>query len=221
MLTQQAEDYHRQLLSSDEGLRWHYDRGLTDQTIRRFKLGWITEPAEGHERYAGSPVIPYVTLTGKVVELRVRRREGKPKYLRVGEDFPLAVPRFRLFNPGHALPSPRSDHVVICEGEYDTMAAVQAGLRAVGVPGATQWHEPWCYLFTQTRVSIAFDNDGWATDKDGIERNPGIEGAQRLAGLLTRHRVHASVVELPEGKDLGDLLLDGEDALRRAVSVRS
>ena len=42
-----------------------------------------------------------------------------------------------IFNIG-AL-SADSDFLAICEGELDTVVATQAGLNAVGLPGANNW----------------------------------------------------------------------------------
>lgn len=209
-LTTAASAYHRQLLNCPEGLEWHHNRGLTDATIRRFQLGWITDPLTPEaERNVGCPVIPYVTLSGRVVELRVRR-EGKPKYLRIGHEFPIPLEmKAHLFNARHAMPTPRSDEVFVVEGEYDCMIAVQAGLRAVAVAGVTNWNPVWCNLLTSSSVAIALDGD-----------ESGSSGAVALARTLAANRIDARVVDLPEGRDITDLWLEGgREAVRHALGA--
>jgi DNA primase len=57
-----------------------------------------------------------------------------------------------LLNPGH--------WIAICEGEFDTMAATQAGIPAVGFPGVQSW-EPYCrnMLSGFSRIIVLADND--------------------------------------------------------------
>lgn len=210
-LTEASNRYHRQLLRSPEGMAWHQARGLSEETIRKFRLGWISEPLSAAAvRLVGSAVIPYVTLSGRVVELRVRKMDGKPKYLRLDHDFPIPLlTKIHLFNARHAMPSPRTNEVFIVEGEYDCMIAVQSGLRAVAVPGALNWNSVWTNLLSESKVKIAFDGD-----------NGGREGIVSLSRELASKRIDAETVDLPEGKDLTDLWLEGgRELVRRSLGV--
>ncbi len=200
--------YHQQLLSSDIGMGWHHDRGIDDSSINRFNLGWVTEPLShevmGLEEH---PLIPYMTLMGDVIELKVRKHQGKQKYLRVGHQFPIPMSKkVHLFNAKHAMPSPRSRRVYVVEGEYDCMIAVQAGLRAVGVAGVTNFNPVWCSLFASSEVCIVFDGD-----------DAGARGAGALASEFSRRRIDASVLPLPGGTDITDLWLQGGRDLVRVT----
>lgn len=200
-----TEGYHQQLLESPEGLDWHHRRGLADKTIRVAKLGWITTPLHPtHANHVGCPVIPYLTPNG-VIQIRVRR-DGKPKYMPLEHAYPLPQPRVHLYQATNALPSPKRNETVIVEGEYDCLIALQCGLRAVGVSGATAWYDAWCHLFEATNVTIAFDGD-----------DAGVAGAEALAGKFARYRINARIVPLPSGQDITDLYLQGGRDLVRKV----
>lgn len=205
-LTEEALDYHGQLTA--EAVQWHKDRGLSDRTIRHFKLGWIEEPRSPEaKRLRSNPCIPYLTTTGKVIELRVRKRSGKPKYLPVRRDYPLPAPKFHLFNAMQAMPTSNSDLVYVVEGEYDAMIAWQAGLKAVAVPGATQWFPSWSWLFEAARVRVVFDGDA-----------AGCEGAEKLYADLRDKRIDCETVKLPDGMDVTDVwLAGGRSAVREAL----
>lgn len=200
VLDSQCSQYHQQLLDSTEGLEWHSNRGLNEETISKFKLGWITEPLSPTAvSHVGNPVIPYITLSGRVIELRVRRLEGKPKYLRIGHYFPIPMAKkTHLFNAKHAVPTLRSAEVHICEGEYDCMIAVQCGLRAVAVPGSINWNPVWTNLLSASSVVIALDADAG-----------GAAGVQLLEREFSQRRIDYRTVTLPTGCDITDLYLAG------------
>lgn len=197
-LTQQAMAYHQQLQLSEEGKKYYVSRGISQEAIDHFLLGWISDPLSPEARgFTGCPTIPYVTTTGRVIWLKVRTN-GKPKYLVLGKDYPLPEPKVHLFNAMQAIPSITRRTVYLVEGEFDAIIAWQAGLKAVAVPGATQWYEPWSHLFMAADVRIAFDGD-----------DPGAAGAQTLMQKLSRRRVDASIVKVPQGTDITDLWLQG------------
>ena len=50
-------------------------RGITEQTARMFRLGFVTEPEIGHEPYREKLSIPYLTPTG-VVDIRCTIVDG-------------------------------------------------------------------------------------------------------------------------------------------------
>lgn len=201
-----AARYHGQLLQCPEGMKWHLGRGLTEPTIKKRQLGWITQPLTA-DHPKGAAVIPYITALGSVIELR-RRSGGKPKYLRLEHDFPLPIKQ-HLYNAVDAMPSPRRNLVVICEGEYDAMIASQVGYRAIGVPGVVNWRDAWGHLLAEADVRVCFDGD-----------DAGTEGAHRLAAQLSRSRVKARVVRMPSGMDVTDTYLThGAKGLRKVIGA--
>lgn len=170
---------------------WLRARGLTDETLRRWRIGY--NPGTGYRNIAGlrvpcGIVIP-CEVGGAVWYLNVRRATGEPKYLKVKGS------RAALFGaetlPGHTV-------AVLCEGEFDTMLLHQqagdlAGVATLGgatcVPDLAHFG---AYLLPLRRLLIAYDAD-----------RPGRKGAARLAGLTRRAR-RVSLPALPGVKDLTD-----------------
>lgn len=119
--------------------------------------------------------LPYPHLTGTwKTRYRNPDPEGRPKYL----DGPGAAPH--LYNP--LVLGPGEEEVWFCEGEFDTLALIDQGYPAVGVPGVhlvdddtqrTSRTGKWKLLFEATRCVVIFDND-----------QPGREAGRRLARLL-------------------------------------
>ena len=207
-LDEEAEEYHQQLLDHQAGLDWHHQRGINLTTIREHRLGWITEPLSKQAEWAvDRPVIPYLTPRAGCVELKARTgRKPGPKYLKLGSEFPLPT-KMRLYNALHAMPSPRTGQVLVVEGEYDTLIALQAGYRACGIAGVQGWNRTWEHLFQDSEVVVVCDGD-----------QAGREAAEKLVGMLEQRTIKCRAASLPEGSDLTDLWLDGgKDRVRKVV----
>lgn len=148
-----SQRYHESLWGS-VALHYLEQRGLTKETINRFRLGYVSDPLPGHEYMRGKIAIPYLTPDGSVTSIRFRKvgDEGKgKKYLSVTNDPP------KIYN-ANALEVARSG-IVICEGEIDTLTAEQVGFPAVGIPGAQNWQPAWYRLFVQYSVVYMLHDD--------------------------------------------------------------
>lgn len=153
-----VREYHSQLYDAPEVLDYIYGRGVTDETIRDFKLGAVKTPIDdGHRRFLGGLVIPNFCASEDehAVGIKVRHLgDGdRPKY-----DQPHGVTA-RLFNL-RALHRAGS-WIAVTEGEMDCMILSQAGIPAVGVPGANQWkgHLYRNRIFDGMDVTLFADND--------------------------------------------------------------
>ena len=90
-----------------------------------------------------------------------------------------------LYNPG--LIGPGEDEVWFCEGEFDTLTAIDQGFKAIGIhgvgnvpdgeEGSKHWHKAWNVLFEDTLCIIAFDNDD-------AGRHAGRKLARALEGVV-------------------------------------
>lgn len=176
------------LLNLETILDWHDNmpaerraywksRGLFDQTINDFFLGW-----DG-KRYT----IPHLY---RLVPFGCKRRQSEiddgidAKYTSV------AGGRSGLFNADCLW---TTDHVVITEGEIDAMLLNQWGFPAVSsTAGAGTFKEEWSELFLSVpKIWILYDND-----------EAGRKGEQLVHSTLRR----AKVIRYPQGiKDAGDL----------------
>jgi len=186
-----ASDMYAEQLAESPVMDYLYSRGITEETARDFGLGYVVEPAPGHDdRYKGMLSIPYLTLNG-TVGFKFRHVSGKePKYLAPSGQ------KVHLFNVGAILRSVQK--VVIVEGELDAIAAEQVGFPAVGVGGTQTWKPYFARCFDGIgKIIICTDND----DKvDGT--NPGQELARKLSDSLPQ----AIRVSLPIGHDVNSTI---------------
>lgn len=179
-------------------------RGISKDVARKFELGTVTDPINGHEDYTGWLSIPYITAMGVCVSVKFRRLDdGKPKY---GQP---AGQKQHLYNVADVLTM--SPHIVICEGELDAVVVSGVvGIPAVGVPGVTAWKPHFPKLFSgYDRVFIVGDND---EKEDGT--NPGAEFSRRVQSDLG----NGVIVSLPPGMDINEFYLSkGKDETMRLL----
>jgi DNA primase len=198
-------------LWADTGARaraWLNGRGLSDETLQRWQIGYVPgEPSEWRGiaglRVPCGILIPGI-VGGAVWYLKVRRAMGKPKYLAVKS---LAVPA--LFGAdtlaGHTV-------AVMTEGEFDAMLLHQAagdlcGVMTLGSQSAGLDVPTWAgYLLPIARLLVAYDVD-----------TAGDTGAARVT-RITKRAQRVAVPVLREGdKDVSDYWKHGGD-LRAWVS---
>lgn len=188
-LQRSANYYHERLLERPEKIEWlKSERGLTEETIKKHKLGWADGKlstyfaeylAENKGAFTydnlydthlfvkdGARLVDFlrdqITIPyvsfGSVTTIRGKDINGK--YVT-----PPGV-KTRLFNSDSLL---EADEAVICEGEFDALIAEQFGYAAVGLPGAGIWQDSFNPLFSKTsRVIAVFDND--SAGRKGLEK---------------------------------------------------
>lgn len=158
-----------------------YSRGLTDQTIANFCLGW-----DG-KRYT-------IPALYRLIPFAVKRRQSevddgiKAKYIQI------AGSRVGIFNADILWTATKC---IIVEGEIDAMLLHQLGYHVVSATGgAGTWKPEWAKLFTHVReLVLLYDND-----------EAGKEGANKVRSTMRRARI----ATLPEGiKDVGELWATG------------
>jgi DNA primase len=222
--------YQEQLLSPAGERHYEYlnvERGLDHETILRFKLGAVLDASASHEQAAGMLAIPYLTPAG-TVQIRFRRapwEEKGPKYWQTTGS------QIRMFNTNYLLNPGR--YVYVCEGEFDTIAATQAGLPAVGISGVNGWRSHFYLMLAgHDRITFLADHDSASDSADGKPRpddwpedkpwnpvkNAGLEFATKHANSIDG----GAVIQMPAGHDVNTFLIEhGADALRAHVGLRS
>jgi len=179
-----AEKYHNEM--PPERREYFRKRGLSDETINRFKLGW------DDRRYT----IPIV-VNGELVNIRrrkddVNRKDPGVKMLPYKSDYGTAV----IFNETAIKDA---DNVIITEGEFDAMLLCQHGWAAVsGTGGAGTFKPEWVPLFDSCQiVYVCYDND-----------LPGQSGSSKAAAFFgDRARIVTLPDEVGEHGDLTDFFV--------------
>ena len=193
-MEERTQEYEKQLQESLEALTYLEDRGITNgDLVSQLRIGFVADPLPGDGRFRGSISIPYLQPAG-ITWMKFRRLEGQPKYDAVSGI------SSRIYNTT-ILRTARK--LVITEGEIDTISCLQAGLQAVGVPGANGWKKEWGRIFRNRDVTVLCDGD---------------EAGRKLGDTLTNALWDARIVECPQGEDPNSLLLTkGPEFLRRMV----
>lgn len=207
--------YQQQLIDHPNVLKYlRIERGLKMEIIERAKLGYAPNVGlvrhmvdkgftmkelkqsglvrdDGQEFYRDKIIIPYLS-SGHAVQLRGKQIGGK--YIGTANQ------DTRIYG----LDSVKdSDEILVCEGEFDSLAARQLGFTAVGIPGAKGFKEEWLSWFEGfRRVYIVFDNE---------QSEVGEEGAEKVKQIIGKR---ARIVTLPRPDhvkkvDLNDWMLSG------------
>lgn len=194
-------------------LAYLHKRGLADETLARFAVGYI--PADRYELPAmwglepdakqrdrvwlpRGIVLPWITDGDEIWCLKVRRAVQKPKYIAVKGSIPT------IFGSRHF---DGLDTLILPEGELDAMLLWQeAGdlvdVATMGSAGKKVDPRAATYLDGPSRVLLAYDGD--KAGNDGADRR--IAESPKMARL-----------ELPERQDITDYHLAGGD-LRQLVA---
>lgn len=177
-----AEQYHAML--PPERRAYYHRRGLNDETIDYYLLGW-----DG-TRYT----IP-IFINNELVNIRRRRDDDNPQDQRSKI---LSAPESKatIFNQDCL---PGGGNVIIAEGEFDAMLLNQHGWQAVsGTAGCQTFYEAWVPLFAACEIIyICYDND-----------DEGRRGAAKVAKLIgARARVVTLPPEVGEKGDVTDFFV--------------
>lgn len=189
--------WHNALMESRGTLsQFKERRGLTDDTIRQFKIGWdsvtkrYTIPIYDKDNNLVN-VRRYSLDPGSLAKLTNAKGHGSPPRL-----YPLAV-----LEDAKTMGMP----LLIVEGELDALIAIQHGFYAVsGTGGAKRWDPTWAKQLKNLVIYVSYDND-----------SDGRIGARKASHALRPHAAAVAVVPplLEEEKsDITDFFLRGGTA---------
>ena len=175
LYTNISEKYHQNL--TQPALTYLKNRGLTQQTIDEFKLGFCS--TEFYDEYSNRiaeeagiiyqnyPVltnrltIPYIA-DGEVTDLRGRTlntiftyKDKTPTYMSLAGSHASRGATF-LFN--HDVID-KNDTIILTEGEFKAIVAHQHGFAIVATPGVFGWQKDWSEMLKDKNVILAADFD--------------------------------------------------------------
>ena len=233
--------YHYRLRSDagSAGYRYLRDRGLTDETIRHFGLGYadrfgdslyrhlkskeftddvlndtglfrFDEKKGVSDRFWNRVMFPILDERGRVIGFGGRvMGDGKPKYLNSPEGI-LFNKRRHLYALNFARSS-RDGYLILCEGYMDVISMHQAGFRNAVASLGTALTPEQCTLLRRFtgEVKLLYDSDG-----------AGSQAALRAIPLLKEAGISSRVVSLLPCKDPDELLKkEGPEALRHRIGI--
>lgn len=150
-----AREYHKRLMSLTGPIRdmLRDRRGLTDETLVKFQIGWDGERI----------TIPVYDEFNTLVNFRRYKwnsNEDQWKVLNYVDEFNNTYGEVRIFGIDRVV-DPELDYLVWCEGEMDRLSCEQRGFpSACPTSGAGTWKPDWSKLFrNKKRVYLAQDND--------------------------------------------------------------
>lgn len=156
------------------------------------KEGWFV--FEHHEI-----IIPYYDnyelkyLRGRVLS-KDNEEVKRNKYISL-YNFATNLGLKRFFNRDQMLTLKKNSDLIICEGECDTMIAVQNGYDAIGIPGVTNIPRIDLHSLNDFEIYVLFDND-----------EAGKRAINELSKLINKK---VNVIQLLNHKDLTELINAG------------
>lgn len=217
-----AATHYYQLLHTEEGARayrYFRERELTDETIRRFGLGYSSKrPGElyrflkskgysdsllkesglvtveergARDKFWNRAMFPILDVNSRVIGFGGRvMGDGEPKYLN--------SPETKLFDKSRNLyglnyaRSSRADFFLLCEGYMDVISLHQAGFTNAVASLGTALTSRHCALLKRyvKQVILTYDSDG-----------AGVNAAKRAIPLLKEAGIAVKVLSMKPYKD--------------------
>ena len=234
-----AQFFYYQLRSpqGQVGYRYLADRELSDETMRKFGLGYTGRSGAGlirhlkqkgfedrliieaglgsHNERTGlvSPfwnrvMYPIQDIHNRVIGFGGRvMGEGEPKYLN-SQETPVFDKRRNLYGLNFARTA-RSGNIILCEGYMDVIALHQAGFtQAVASLGTAFTAEQAVLLKRYTdKVLLAYDSDG-----------AGVKAALRGIGILREAGLSGKIINMQPCKDPDEFIKkNGRDAFQERI----
>ena len=246
LLDRTAGYYQRVLADSKEAEAARsmlFERGLTQETLDAFQVGYspsawdrvlvasreagfseeellaagLAQKARGKDgvfdRFRGRIMFPLADQRGRVLGFGARsmRDEQGPKYLNSAEGELYHKGR-QLFGLHLARPAAaREGSIVLVEGYVDALALHQAGVENVVALMGTAFTDEQAAQLERTANTLLL-----ALDADKAGQKAMLRAGEVAAG----RKLELRVVDMPAGKDPGDLLKEeGEDRLRSRFQV--
>ena len=238
-ICKKAASYYYYCLKSPAGQRgadYFRDRGLSDETVRRFGLGYadvrgglypylkskgfgdeqiretglvrFDEKRGPSDEFFNRVIFPITDARGRVIGFGGRvLGDGRPKYLNSPEG-PLFNKRKNLYALNYAR-SARAGYLILCEGYMDVISMHQAGFTgAYASLGTALTSEQAALLRRYTgEVRLLYDSD-----------DAGKKAALRAIPILTEAGLSVRVTDLTPYKDPDEMLLRaGAEALKERL----
>ncbi|MFZ5822956.1 MAG: DNA primase [Bacillota bacterium] len=236
-----ARFFHHQLLSDvgKPGLDYLLRRGLSEETIRRFRLGWapgrgalyrtlknrfppemlqkvgLILPRRDGSGYTDAffdrVMFPIADLAGRVIGFGGRILEGQAAKYKNTAETPLFSKRQLLFGLDQAKEAMRArNQAILVEGYMDVIMPHQYGIQNVVAPLGTALTDEQCRMIRQQAAQAIV-----AFDMDTAGQMATLRGLEKLYDTGCDVRV----LQIPDGKDPDEYIREhGVEAFERALN---
>lgn len=218
--------FHQNLYETQEGrdigLSYLYGRGITDEAIRRYKLGYsidrgsdmlhkarsagfdievfrklglvgTSQDGRDYDKFRGRVMFPIRNASGKPIAFGGRALKGEPaKYINSPETL-----IYHKSNELYGIFEAKSevmkqDRVFLMEGYLDVIGSSQVGLLNAVASSGTSLTDGQIALLHRFTDNVTLIYDG---------DSAGIKASLRGIDMLLSHKLHVSVLLLPPGED--------------------
>ncbi len=189
-------------------VRYLRSKGFEDELIKEAGVANFTERSGLTSQFWNRVMFPIQDINHRVIGFGGRvMGDGEPKYLNSPET-PIFDKRRNLYGLNFARTA-RAGNVILCEGYMDVIAMHQAGFsQAVASLGTAFTEEQAMILKRYTEnVLLAYDSDG-----------PGVKAALRGIGILRGAGLTARVINMLPYKDPDEFMKNlGRDAFQERI----
>jgi len=206
----------------DIGLQYLYGREVTDEAIKKFRLGYSpdsftaicdkaikagfseellletgicgrTQQGKLYDRFKGRVIFPIMTTAGRVIAFGGRGIKGeKAKYINSPETH-VYTKSNELYGMAQARNAiSRNKKCYLVEGYLDVIGMWQSGLENTVASSGTSLTDGQIALIHRFTENVTLIYDGDAA---------GIKASLRGIDMLLRHRLNIKVVLMPDGED--------------------
>lgn len=240
--TDVVDRLHKQLLESSEGMKYFLDRGLSEDTIKRFKLGY--EPKGMNEAFKDYPELQYNYPIGEQRAecypyfIPMFEEEGKCNYILPKLDVSILEQKlqdgklYKTDKNGKKIDYPKTnnltgvpttiynfneamkeDLVFICEGWCDALSLENEGYKSVALNSVTGVSK----FISMIQEVKDYQSKTYviALDKDTSGAKARAELEQKLLDL--KCRVKHLIPSGKDVKDINDMLLSDEKSLLYSI----
>lgn len=239
-MNKEAAIYFHYLLKSERGaqaLSYLKNRGLSDETINHFGLGYadiyrddlyqylrskgftdyqmkesslvnIDTVKGNYDKFFNRVIFPIMDMNQRVIGFGGRvMGDGEPKYLNSRETILFDKGR-NLYGLNYAKRS-RSNAIILCEGYMDVISLHQAGFTNAVAPLGTAFTPNQAMLLKRytNEVILSFDSDG-----------AGIKAALRALPILRQNGLRGRVLSMKPYKDPDELIkAEGAESYQKRI----
>ena len=221
-----ARFFFRNLKDHKEIRDYFYKRGITDQTIRSFGLGFAlnswdsllkylksmnykeedivrcglatkNEKGKVYDRFRNRIIFPVFDVRGRVIAFGARvMDDSKPKYLNSPET-PIYNKGTHLYGLNFARKNSKEKSLIIVEGYMDCISLSQAGVKNVVASLGTALTKMQARLLKRNSEGVYISYDA---------DNAGQAATVRGLDILSAEGIDVKVVQIPRGKDPDDYI---------------